>query len=342
MSAACRRACAVIVLTLISRGVWSEPVGFFAACVQIYGNGEIGAPVNSRAQSAEAKRARDSLKRTVDALIEANRVLVGTMDGKNDCQLQERILHRTQGLELSSLHLSDLSPLASLTEIQSLTLSNNDIQDVTPLGTLVTLRSLDLSGNAISNVEPLKRLTGLLELRAIRNSIRDISSLAAIPTLVALYLDANQISDVHALTALKNLTRLSLNNNKISDINDLWAMPNLAALSLNGNSVSSLRGIHPLAELDLSNNPIDPKVLAPISDAWGHSFFRPGLVWSTPVYQVPTTRNGIGFVNDQRTIKSCIVIPEKQPPGFEHYVPPWPACQCDVTQSIYLGCEFGQ
>ena len=60
--------------------------------------------------------------------------------------------------------LSDITPLASLTNLQVLNISSHQIIDIVPLASLTSLRELDLSGNQISDLEPLASLTNLQKL----------------------------------------------------------------------------------------------------------------------------------------------------------------------------------
>ena len=63
-------------------------------------------------------------------------------------------------LYLSNL-ISDLSPLAGMTNLSYLQLSNNSISDLSPLAGLTNLNFLFLSNNSISDLSPLVENTGL-------------------------------------------------------------------------------------------------------------------------------------------------------------------------------------
>jgi hypothetical protein len=119
-------------------------------------------------------------------------------------------------LDLSMRNITDLSPLAELTQLTALNLNGNQITDITPLSGLPNLTRLSLSGNQIAVINPLADMTQL-------------------STLV---LNANQITDVSALANLKQLTRLGLGMNAISDISPLANLTQLSWLDLNGNPVS--------------------------------------------------------------------------------------------------------
>ena len=57
--------------------------------------------------------------------------------------------------------VTDISPLASLTNLSRLDLTGNEISDLSPLASLTNLTKLTLTGNEISDLSPLSALTGL-------------------------------------------------------------------------------------------------------------------------------------------------------------------------------------
>ena len=126
-----------------------------------------------------------------------------------------------QGRPTNSNSVSDISPLAALTNLTELRLDHNQVSDISPLTALTNLTRLVLGGSPISDISPLTALTNLTVLGLYANSISDISPLAALTNLITLRLDRNSISDISPLTALTNLTRLGLGRNSISDISPL-------------------------------------------------------------------------------------------------------------------------
>jgi Leucine-rich repeat (LRR) protein len=95
-------------------------------------------------------------------------------------------------------------------DVTELNLSGNEISDLTPLATLTNLRSLDLSDNFITDLSPLAGLTNLgnefaTYVNLSYNQITDVSPLANLTNLQFLTLHNNQITD---LTPLGNLIRL--------------------------------------------------------------------------------------------------------------------------------------
>lgn len=83
----------------------------------------------------------------------------------------------------NSNEVSDLSPLAALTDLTWLDLSGNSVEDVTPLAGLTGLTWLNLQVNMVSDVASLSGLTGLTDLYLAFNPLRDASSLSHLPAL---------------------------------------------------------------------------------------------------------------------------------------------------------------
>ena len=136
-------------------------------------------------------------------------------------------------LYLSSNQISDVSPLASLTNLEWLYLSDNiggmgtGVSDLSPLASLTNLKWLYLSDNRISDLNPLSALTNLerLDLSDNPNSlshygISDVSPLASLTNLKWLYLSSNDIEYVWPLidnTGLGEGDLIDLRENPLSD-----------------------------------------------------------------------------------------------------------------------------
>ena len=83
----------------------------------------------------------------------------------------------TEDLYINTNSVSDLSPLAELTNLTLLWLNDNSISDISPLTGLTNLIELDLWNNSVSDISPLAGLTQLTYLDIGDNSISDISPL---------------------------------------------------------------------------------------------------------------------------------------------------------------------
>jgi len=134
-----------------------------------------------------------------------------------------RIIDRNERkLSLENLGITDISPLAGMTQLSSLIISGNDISDITPLRGLTSLCVLNLSGNNIADLSPLRKLTNLTWLFLSDNNISDLSPLAALTRLTNLDLRNNRISNVMALGSLVKLSNLRLGGNPVSGDDLQW------------------------------------------------------------------------------------------------------------------------
>ena len=138
--------------------------------------------------------------------------------------------------------ISDLSPLARLTNLTDLTLSDNfGLSDLSPLAGLTNLTRLNIGATFdLSDLSPLAGLTNLESLSLYINKISDLSPLAGLTNLRYLNLRSNNISDIETLAGLTNLTRLDLRSNNISDIETLAGLTNLTRLDLRSNNISDI------------------------------------------------------------------------------------------------------
>jgi internalin A len=144
--------------------------------------------VKSFAQWCEEKNSVSAeTRKTIDVLLKES--------GTDDCQAANLELNKLTSIVLYDGQISDLKPLASLTNLQAIAAAQNKIVDLRPLTALNKLRALMISSNQIVDVKPLASLN---ELRIVDLSL-------------------NQIVDVKPLAVLKELMYLDLSGNKIAD-----------------------------------------------------------------------------------------------------------------------------
>lgn len=161
------------------------------------------------------------------------------------------------GLDLSWADVTDISPLAALTELRSLNLLNNlDLMNIKPLERLSKLEALDLSGTLVKSIKPLSKLTKLRSLVLDCEELRDITPLEGLPLE---YLDVS--CDYKSLLPLKKLPELRrLRDLDIGDrlgdleiIGTLTRLEELCLLQLRTQTVEPLSGLVNLKRLDLSS-----------------------------------------------------------------------------------------
>ncbi len=101
-------------------------------------------------------------------------------------------------LAAQSFGIQSLGGIEALSNLTFLALPGNSISDLTPLAGLTQLTDLQL-GNSISDLTPLAGLTQLTKLQLTSNSISDLTPLAGLTQLTFLKLDGNSISDLTPL-----------------------------------------------------------------------------------------------------------------------------------------------
>ena len=102
--------------------------------------------------------------------------------------------------------VSNLTGLEHATQLKVLDFESHNLSDITPLAQLTQLTSLNLDGyfgdNNVSDITPLAQLTQLTELDLRHNNISDITPLASLENLQKLWLLGNPIPDTSPLVSL--------------------------------------------------------------------------------------------------------------------------------------------
>ncbi|WP_161634959.1 leucine-rich repeat domain-containing protein [Leptolyngbya sp. Heron Island J] len=85
-------------------------------------------------------------------------------------------------LNLSGHVIPDLTPIASLNQLQTLRLANAQLQDISPLTALTQLTTLDISYNQINSLAPIAQIPTIRSLNVAYNPVTDISPIGEILT----------------------------------------------------------------------------------------------------------------------------------------------------------------
>ncbi|MDE0088398.1 MAG: leucine-rich repeat domain-containing protein [Candidatus Poribacteria bacterium] len=143
----------------------------------------------------------------------------------------------------------DISPLSGLVNLERLSLENNGISDISLLAGLKKLQLLGLSHNVIEDLSPLAGLKELWHLNLSDNNIKGFSPIAGLTNLRELWIENNPATDFSPLAAL-NLTdfRSDVDVNDDGEINilDLVAVANAlgeAEPDLNGDGVVNIQDL---------------------------------------------------------------------------------------------------
>ena len=154
---------------------------------------------------------------------------------------------------VNSNSISNISPIAKLTNLTLLNLWGNNILDISTVAGLTNLTSLYLGVNHISNISVVADLTALIDLGLESNTISDLSPLAELTNLRWLNLGSNTISEMSVLVGLMQLTWLNLGSNNVFDISALVGLTQLKTLYLWDNAISDISAIAGLTNLETLN-----------------------------------------------------------------------------------------
>jgi len=159
---------------------------------------------------------------------------------------------KTYDQYLSRYHQGlDISPLATLTQLQDLTLMGGGIIDINPLATFTQLHGLNLRDNLITDISPLADMQDLHNLNLRGNRITDISPLADMQDLHSLNLMGNRITDISPLADMQDLHSLNLRGNRITDfgLSLLPTLTRLRRLDLRDNLITDISPLSTLTQL---------------------------------------------------------------------------------------------
>ncbi|XP_028266049.1 leucine-rich repeat-containing protein 23 [Parambassis ranga] len=178
------------------------------------------------------------------------------------CKTGNRLGHAFVKLDLKDKGLNDIAAVSSYIHIRFLDLSHNHLTDLSPLASLTELLWLKVDSNAVASFkgQPFAQLTFLQWLSMAENQITDLEGLVA-PFLESLNLTGNSIQTVNVFQSgcFENLVSLELRGNHL-DTTDGINLPNLQRLYLAQNVIHRLEGLEKLeslAVLHLRDNHLD-------------------------------------------------------------------------------------
>jgi internalin A len=144
--------------------------------------------------------------------------------------------------------LRDLTPLATLANLQDLYVFDTQVSDLSPLEKLTNLQRLYVGATHVSDLSPLEKLTNLQWLVVDATQVSDLSSLKKLTKLQGLYVDHTPVSDLLPLERLTNLQMLTVNHTPVSDLSPLEKLTNLQMLAVSETQVNDLRPLLALIE----------------------------------------------------------------------------------------------
>ena len=190
--------------------------------------------------------------------------------GLTDADIQD--LGQLKNLQVLSLEdnpgITDLSPLAGLTELTALNLMGTGATDLTPISGLTGLEELDLANPDLADLSPLAGLTGLKILylddgNMVSSAITELSPLAGLTDLEGLYIPAKSnytdFSPLAGMVHLKELIMMGSQSDGTNSIDSLDFLTNLKDLerlciSVRSCDLSPIAGLTSLKEIRMNGD----------------------------------------------------------------------------------------
>lgn len=159
-------------------------------------------------------------------------------------------------LKLSGVYLNPLfgsakvqGMILGLSKLKKFCLTCSETTDVSFLASITELEELKLSLNNINNIFFLKNLTKLRILYLEEKRISDFSSLKYLSELSKLEIHDATIHDLRVFQSLTNLKELTLSDTKVSNMSFLANLPKLESLEIN-HYIETVDSLQQLIKLD--------------------------------------------------------------------------------------------
>ena len=98
---------------------------------------------------------------------------------------------------------------------------NNELADLSPLATLVNLQRLNCFDTQVADLSPLSALINLQELDCPDTQVEDLSPLADLVNLQGIYCSGTPVTDLSPLSALTNLRQFDCSFTSTTDLSPL-------------------------------------------------------------------------------------------------------------------------
>ncbi len=181
--------------------------------------------------------------------------------GLTEIPTEVTLIPGLRSLNITGSAISDLAPIARLSNLKELRLGKTKVEDLGPirgldldvlfipetpvrsLGALQDMRRLthlDAEGTEVSNVAPLHHMDRLERLTLANTGVSDITPLNGCTNLRHLWLDGTKVGHIYPLETLRRLRLLSLANTRVVDLMALRSLENLETLDINQTAIEDL------------------------------------------------------------------------------------------------------
>jgi internalin A len=143
--------------------------------------------------------------------------------GKDGGAITKDDLKGVRSLNLTIKPVNELDPCVFplFVNLKDLFLGPGELEDLTPLATLYNLETVRASVSKVRDIKPLEKLVKMDRLDLGRTQVSDISVLANLGNLTELALDDTDVSDIGPLRGLIKLEKVSIKRTRVKDLSPL-------------------------------------------------------------------------------------------------------------------------
>ncbi len=181
--------------------------------------------------------AQEALEKQSRAVEKFAFVLTGVSDA--DIAAFAQAFPTIQKISINSKYVTNIAPLAGLTQLTNIILKAGKVQDLSPLANLVNLRTIEAEYDATGkDFSWMSKLTNLKEIDMEAEGASSAQGLPSLPNLRTITLNQINVPDLAPLAqAMPNLQSVNLRNATIGDVSALATLPNLKKVNLYGATV---------------------------------------------------------------------------------------------------------
>ncbi len=154
-------------------------------------------------------------------------------------------LHRIAQLQIISIknnyNITDLRPLAELTNLRNLQVVNTRFSDLSPIKNLKKLRSIDISYNPVSNLSAMISLSEMVYLNIANTSVTTLDPIGGLKKMEELDCSGTPIKNLNALSGMDNLKLLNCSNTSIKSLSPIEDLGHLVRVSCFNTRLTSKR-----------------------------------------------------------------------------------------------------
>jgi Leucine-rich repeat (LRR) protein len=206
---------------------------------------------------------------------------------------------------ISASDVSDLSELRQLKNLRKLFITQTPFTlrsdlDVSPLASLINLDTLNLNNSRVGNVEPLSGLTKLVTLNIGSSLVKDISPLKGLRLLKSLDVRDSQVTDVSMLSENASLEELNVDGKQVATMGGLNQIISLMVISYTPFNSAAIGMLSNLKTLNIWGPPVID--LSPLRKLHQLTFLRIDGPGFTRGRAQVTDVNAIGELEELRSL----------------------------------------